>query len=79
VYRGLVRGVRNADLRKHMPAKSVGQVSRVLKRLWMHGLIKKVGGTYKYYITQLGRTVISMGLKLKNLVVFPELARAMAA
>jgi DNA-binding PadR family transcriptional regulator len=61
-----------------MPGKSPGQVSRMLKRLWSHGLIRKVGRTYKYYVTELGRTVITMGLKLKTLVVIPELARALA-
>jgi hypothetical protein len=30
-------------------------------------------------VTELGRNLITMGLKLKNLVVIPELARAMAA
>ena len=55
-----------------------GQVSRMLKRLWMHDLIRKVGRTYKYYITERGRTVITMGLKLKELVLIPELARALA-
>jgi uncharacterized membrane protein YfbV (UPF0208 family) len=72
-----IRGFRNADLRAYLPDKSPGQVSRIIKRLWMHDLIKKVGGTYKYYITELGRTVIAMGLKLKNLVLIPELARAL--
>jgi hypothetical protein len=75
----VIRGLRNTDLRKHLPGKSPGQVSRMLKRLWMHGLIKKVGGTYKYYITDLGRTLITMGLKLKNLVLIPQLARDLAA
>jgi len=74
-----LRGFRNTDLRRHLPGKSPGQVSRMLKRLWTHDLIRKVGGTYKYYITDLGRTVITMGLKLKELVVIPELARALAA
>ena len=64
-----LRGFRNTDLRKHLPDQSSGQVSRMLKRLWMHDLIKKVGGTYKYYLTELGRTVIPMGLKLKQLVL----------
>ena len=72
-----IRGFRNADVREHLPDKSPGQVSRMLKRLWTHDLIKKVGGTYKYYITELGRTVITAGLKLKNLVLIPELARAL--
>jgi len=43
-----IAGFRNADVRKHLPDKSPGQVSRMLKRLWTHDLIKKVGGTYKY-------------------------------
>ena len=73
-----IAGFRNADVRKHMPDKSPGQVSRMLKRLWMPGLIRKVGRTYKYYITERGRTVITMGLKLKELVLIPELARALA-
>ena len=73
-----IAGFRNADLRKHLPDKSPGQVSRMLKRLWTHDLIRKVGGTYKYYVTDLGRTVITMGLKLKELVFIPELARALA-
>ena len=75
----ILRGARNADLRQHLPGKSQGQVSRMLKRLWMHGLIKKVGGIYNYYITELGRTLTTMGLKIKNLVLIPELAREMAA
>lgn len=73
-----IAGFRNADVRRHLADKSPGQVSRMLKRLWTHGLIRKVGGTYKYYITGLGRTVITMGLKLKELVLIPELARALA-
>jgi len=33
---------------------------------------------HKYYVTELGRTAITMGLKLKELVLIPELARALA-
>ena len=73
-----IGGFRNADLRRHMPDKSTGQVSRLLKRLWTHNLIRKVGGTYKYYVTEPGRAVITTGLKLKELVLIPELARALA-
>jgi hypothetical protein len=73
-----IAGFRNADVRKHLPDKSANQVSRMLKRLWTHDLIKKVGRTYKYYLTDLGRTAITMGLKLKELVLIPELARALA-
>jgi hypothetical protein len=44
----------------------------------MHGLIKKANRCYKYYLTVLGRQVIALGLKLKNLLIVPELAQAPA-
>jgi hypothetical protein len=50
-----------------------------MKRLRTHGLIKKIGKTYKYYITGLGKQVIALGLKLKNLYVIPELSAGAAA
>ena len=46
----------------------------MLKRLRLHGLIKKVRNTYKYYLTALGRRAICTGLKLRELVVIPALA-----
>jgi hypothetical protein len=74
-----IQGFRNADVRIHLPGKSPGQVSRMLKRLRLHGVIRKIGSSYKYYVSELGRTAITMGLKLKKLVLIPDLARAMAA
>jgi len=59
---------------RRLQGLSAGQVSRILKRLRVHGLIKRVGRTYKYYLTSLGRRVILTGLKLRELVVIPELA-----
>jgi hypothetical protein len=67
------------DIRGHLPDKSTGQVSRMIQRLRCHGLVKKIGRTYKYYVTPAGRSVMTAGLKLKTLVLIPELARAMAA
>jgi DNA-binding HxlR family transcriptional regulator len=49
-------------------------VSRALKRLRVHGLIKKVGGTYKYYLTKLGKKAIVTGLYLKEMFIVPQLA-----
>ena len=49
-----IGGFRNRDLRDFLPDKSLGQVSRLLKRLRLHGLIKEVGKSYKYYLTKLG-------------------------
>ena len=50
----------------------------VPKRLRSHGLIKKIGRTYKYYVTGLGKQVIALGLKLKNRYVISELSAAAA-
>jgi hypothetical protein len=68
-----ISGMRNSDIRKFIPQKSASQVSHLLKRLRTHGFIKKIGRTYKYYVTAFGRHVILSGLKLKNLVLIPEL------
>jgi hypothetical protein len=50
-----------------------------MKRLRLHGLIKKVGHTYKYYLTALGKQVIALGLKLKELSIIPALSQALPA
>ncbi len=69
-----ISGFRNATLRQLLPGRSGAQVSRLLKRLHLHGLIKKVGHTYKYYLTDTGRRVVLTALKLRHLVVIPSLA-----
>jgi hypothetical protein len=71
-----LRGFQNKSLRAHLRENTSGQVSRLLKRLRLHGLVKKVGHTYRYYLTSLGRHIIATGLKLKNLVLIPQLAIA---
>ncbi|MCP4407062.1 MAG: MarR family transcriptional regulator [Gammaproteobacteria bacterium] len=69
-----IAGFRSSMLRRKLSGKSSSQISRILKRLRVHGLIKKVGKTYKYYLTSFGREVIAMALKLKEMVVIPQLA-----
>lgn len=71
-----LRGFQNKTLRTHLGEKTSAQLSRLLKRLRLHGLIKKVGHTYRYYLTALGKHVIASGLKLRNLVLIPQLALA---
>lgn len=65
-------GIRNITLQSLL-GKTSGQVSRILKRLRNHGLIKKVANTYKYYLTTLGREVITTSLKLKEMFLIPSL------
>jgi hypothetical protein len=69
-----ISGLQNKTLRRHLSELSSGQVSRLLKRLRTHGLIKKVGHTYKYYVTAFGKQVIATALKLRELVIIPQLA-----
>jgi hypothetical protein len=69
-----ISGFQNKNLRRYLTDKNSGQISRILKRLHVHGLIKKVAHTYKYYLTKLGQRIILTGLKLKELVVIPSLA-----
>jgi predicted transcriptional regulator len=45
----------------------------MIKRLRVHGLLKKIGKRYKYYLTKLGRIVVTTALKLRELFVIPSL------
>ena len=71
-----ISGLRNRDLRRFMPEKTCSQISRTLRRLRLHGLLKRAGSTYKYYLTKPGRLVLLAGLKLKELFIIPQLVPA---
>ena len=73
-----ISGLRNRDLRERL-GKSGGQVSRVLKCLRLHGLIKKIGRTYKYYLTRLGQAVTACALRLRDEIVLPTLGAPICA
>ena len=70
-----ISGFTNKQLRsRYLPDKSASQVTRLLKRLRVHGVIKKVGRRYKYYLTDFGRQTATMALKLREMMVIPTLA-----
>ncbi len=69
-----ISGFQSKNLRCHLLGKSTSQMSRLLKRLRVHGLVRKIGKTYKYYVTALGKQVLTLGLKLKELYIIPQLA-----
>jgi hypothetical protein len=68
-----ISGFRNRDLRDWLPGRSTAQLARMIKRLRTHGLLKKIGKRYKYYLTKLGRIVVTTALKLRELVIIPFL------
>ena len=73
-----ISGFQSKNLRRQLQDKTNGQISRLLKRLRLHGLIKKIAKTYKYYLTPFGKQVITLGLKLKHLYIIPQLSLATA-
>lgn len=68
-----IRGFQNKSLCQKLKNMTSSQVSRIIKRLRVHGLIRKIPRTYRYHLTKLGKVVIILGLKLKEMVVLPEL------
>jgi hypothetical protein len=69
-----ISGLSNRRLRRVLPGYTGPQRSRILKRLHLHGLLKKIGHTYKYYLTRLGQKVLACALKLRRMFLVPELA-----
>ena len=67
-----ISGFRSKDLRRRLPGKSTSQMYRLLKRLRLHGIIRKVGKTYKYYLTKLGKATIINALKVKEFIIMPS-------
>ena len=61
---------RNKQLQKLLDLTS-SQISRLIKRLRIHKLIRKVPNAYRYYLTSLGKQTIIMSQKVKELVIVP--------
>lgn len=70
-----ISGFQSRHLQALLPGKTAAHISRTLKRLRTHGLVKKIGRTYKYYVTPLGQKVVCAALKLRRLFLIPALAR----
>jgi hypothetical protein len=68
-----INGFRNRDLQRRLRLNG-SQVTRLLKRLRLHGLTKKVVRSHKYYLTNLGRRLISCVLRLREETILPALA-----
>lgn len=68
------RGMSSKTLRAVLAGKSRGQMGRILRRLRLHGLIKKVGRTYRYYLTKLGSRVLVAACRLRENLIMPALA-----
>jgi len=76
--RTCVGGVDRPPAASVLHSWSRGRISRLLKRLRLHGLLRKVGRTYTYHFTSLARRVIPAVLHIKNTSWSRELATASA-
>ena len=70
----VIQGFSNRTLRQYLSHLNSGQVSRLLKRLRIHGIIFKVQKRHRYYLTQLGQQTAILALKLREMVIIPHLA-----
>jgi len=70
----VISGFSNKILRTRLPNKNSSQITRLLKRLRVHGLVKRAGKRYRYYLTDFGCQVATLSLKLREMVVIPALA-----
>lgn len=62
-------GMKGKNICKHLPEITPSTMTKIFKRLKVHGLIEKIPGTYKYLITSLGKEIITAGLTIKNLIL----------
>jgi predicted transcriptional regulator len=65
-----INGFRNKNIQQLLGFNSA-KISRLIKRLRVHGLVKKTADSYKYYLTKLGKETIIMSQKIKELVIVP--------
>jgi hypothetical protein len=71
---GALGGWTNKRLRALLePHPGGAQMSRILRRLREHGLVRRIRGTFKYYLTKLGRAALTAALKIQEHLVLPAL------
>ena len=63
-----ISGFRAANLRQALGVKP-GRASYLIKLLRVHGLIKKIGRQYKYYLTKTGRRIITTALVIREKLI----------
>jgi hypothetical protein len=83
VFRLLPRGFSNRDLRNHCAPllgmapddMTPGQMTYHLRRLRLHGLIKRIPGTHRYALTRQGARTATFCTRIYNRLLRPGLAQ----
>jgi hypothetical protein len=68
-----IAGVRRADLAPLLQRLSPDRLSRQLRRLRDIGVIKRVAGTYRYYLTRMGRAATAALCRLTESILIPQM------
>jgi DNA-binding HxlR family transcriptional regulator len=68
-----IAGIRRADLLGLAEQLSPARLSRQLRRLRDIGVIKRVTGTYRYYLTRIGRSATAALCYVTQSVLIPAL------
>jgi len=68
-----IAGIRRGDLLPALGMLSPTRLSRQLRRLLDIGVIKRVTGTYRYYLTKAGRAAVAAAGRLTEAVVIPAM------
>lgn len=71
-----IRGLTTRGIGRHLPGWKPAKISRALRRLREHGLLKKIAGTHRYYPTKLGASALIAARQLTERVIIPSLAAA---
>lgn len=69
-----IGGLRNRSLQPHLLGWKAAKIGRTLRRFRALGVLKRVSGTRKYYLTQRGVRLLVVGRQLTERVILPALA-----
>ncbi len=69
-----IAGVRRADLMPLLDQLSPNRLSRQLRRLRDIGVIKRATGTYRYYLTRVGRAAAAALCRVTESIIIPMMA-----
>jgi hypothetical protein len=68
-----IAGIRRGDLMPDLGMFSPARLSRQLRRLRDIGVIKRVSGTYRYYLTKAGRAATAAAFRLTETIIVPQM------
>jgi hypothetical protein len=68
-----IAGARRADLQPSLASLSPHRLSRQLRRLRDLGVIKRVAGTYRYYLTKAGRAATAAACRVTEALIIPAM------